>query len=307
MTKTAYRRFLFILFGVLFYSVSGTGAATGPVLEETLPGLAMNVLTTAHLVPMESETLLMAEGVEIRLSDIEKAVSRAQPDQRRLLNQNLFVVLEQIAAEQILYHQALANGIPDQGRDKTEVIQDFLTSKADSIPVTDEEAAAFYESNKEMVGGMAFDQVKESIKSFLGNQKKQEAVDRYLATLGETAKIEVNREWAESQYAIAKNNPVDKARASGKPSMIEFGATGCVPCDMMQPILEKVEKKYGDRLNVVFVHVRENPFLGARFGIRSIPVQVFYDKNGKEVFRHTGFYAEAEVMKQIEKMEVAPK
>ncbi|MFP4349853.1 MAG: thioredoxin family protein, partial [Desulfococcaceae bacterium] len=58
---------------------------------------------------------------------------------------------------------------------------------------------------------------------------------------------------------------------------------------------------------LVFVHVRENPFLGARFGIRSIPVQVFYDKNGKEVFRHTGFLAEAEVMKQIEKMEVASK
>ncbi|MFW5639773.1 MAG: thioredoxin family protein [Thermodesulfobacteriota bacterium] len=307
MTKTIYRRFIFILFWVLFYSVSGTGAATGPVLEETFPGLAMNILTTAHLVPMESETLLKAEGVEIRLSDIEEAVSGAPSEQRPLLKQNLFLVLEQIAAEQILFYQALSNGISAQGRDETEVIQDFLSRKADSVSVTDEEAAAFYESNKEMVGGMAFDQVKESIKSFLADQKKQEAIERYLATLGETANIEVNRKWAEAQYTIARDNPVDKARSSGKPSMIEFGATGCVPCDMMQPILEKVEKKYGDRLNVVFVHVRENPFLGARFGIRSIPVQVFYDKNGKEVFRHTGFLAEAEVMKQIEKMEVASK
>ena len=71
---------------------------------------------------------------------------------------------------------------------------------------------------------------------------------------------------------------------------------------MMQPILDKLRKTRGDRLNVVFVNVREDQLLGARFGIRSIPVQVFYDRAGKEVFRHIGFFAEAEVNKQLEKL-----
>ncbi|MBW2050127.1 MAG: hypothetical protein JRJ09_16595 [Deltaproteobacteria bacterium] len=44
--------------------------------------------------------------------------------------------------------------------------------------------------------------------------------------------------------------------------------------------------------------------LGARFGIRVIPVQVFYNAKGKEVFRHQGFYAEAEVLKQVKKLGV---
>jgi len=35
--------------------------------------------------------------------------------------------------------------------------------------------------------------------------------------------------------------------------------------------------------------------------IRSIPVQVFYDENGDELFRQAGFYAEPDVLKQIEK------
>jgi thioredoxin 1 len=91
---------------------------------------------------------------------------------------------------------------------------------------------------------------------------------------------------------------------SGKPTMVEFGATGCIPCDMMKPILDKLRKNYPDRLNVVFVHVRENQILGARFGIQSIPVQVFYDRNGEEVFRHVGFYAEADVLKQLVKLGV---
>jgi thioredoxin 1 len=73
---------------------------------------------------------------------------------------------------------------------------------------------------------------------------------------------------------------------------------------MMQPILNKLKKKFADSLNVVFVQVRENQVLGARFGIRSIPVQAFFDKNGEEVFRHVGFYAEEEVLKQLAKMGV---
>ena len=84
--------------------------------------------------------------------------------------------------------------------------------------------------------------------------------------------------------------------------MVEFGATGCIPCDMMQPILDNLRKKYPDKLNVVFVHVREEQILGARFGIRSIPVQVFFDKDGEEVFRHEGFFPEAKVTEVLSKM-----
>jgi thioredoxin 1 len=91
---------------------------------------------------------------------------------------------------------------------------------------------------------------------------------------------------------------------SGKPTLVQFGAGGCPPCDMMQPILGKLKKRFPDKLNVVFAHVRENPILGARFGIRSIPVQVFFDKNGEEVFRHVGFYAEDEILKQLAQMRV---
>jgi len=90
-----------------------------------------------------------------------------------------------------------------------------------------------------------------------------------------------------------------KARMSGKPTMVEFGATGCIPCDMMQPILERLRKKFPESLNVVFVNVREKQILGTRFGIETIPQQAFYDKYGTEVFRHVGFYAEVEVLKQL--------
>ena len=88
--------------------------------------------------------------------------------------------------------------------------------------------------------------------------------------------------------------------------MIEFGAAGCVPCDMMQPILDQASKKnFPKKLNVVFcARAARTSFWAPRFGIRSIPVQAFFDKNGEEVFRHVGFYAEEEVLKQLAKMGV---
>ena len=179
-----------------------------------------------------------------------------------------------------------------------------MNQKFRDVQVSDEEAKTFYEANKAMVGGLPFEQVKEAIKQVLVQQKRQDAFASYLQGLGGKTDIRVNREWVKAQHALAKDNPVDKARMSGKPTMVEFGAKGCVPCDMMQPILDNLRKKYPDKLNVVFVHVGENQILGARFGIQSIPVQVFYDRNGKEVFRHVGFYAEAEVLKQLVKLGV---
>ncbi|MCF8127297.1 MAG: thioredoxin family protein [Deltaproteobacteria bacterium] len=151
---------------------------------------------------------------------------------------------------------------------------------------------------------MPFDQVKGSIEQFLLQQKKQEFLDAHINALGEKAHIRLNRDWVKKQAQLALNNPVDQARMTGKPTLAEFGASGCIPCDMMQPILENLRKKYPGKLSVIFIHVKENQMLAARFGIRAIPVQVFYDGKGKEVFRHQGFYAEAEVLKQLKKMGV---
>jgi len=47
---------------------------------------------------------------------------------------------------------------------------------------------------------------------------------------------------------------------------------------MMQPILENLRKKFGERLDVIFVDVTEEQMLGALYGINSIPVQVFLIK-----------------------------
>lgn len=142
------------------------------------------------------------------------------------------------------------------------------------------------------------------MRQYLLQEKKQQVFSSYLSALTTSLQLSINAEWVAEQHTLALDNPVDRARRSNKPTMVEFGATGCIPCDMMQPILDNLEKNHGDEMNVVFVHVGEQQILAARYDIRSIPVQVFFDAQGREVFRHTGFFAEEEVAKQLAQMGV---
>jgi thioredoxin 1 len=86
-------------------------------------------------------------------------------------------------------------------------------------------------------------------------------------------------------------------------TFIELGSVKCVPCRQMKPVMARVEKKYGDRITILFHDVwkPDQRQYAVKYGIRVIPTQVFLDKDGKEFFRHEGFYPEAEIDKLLQK------
>ena len=90
----------------------------------------------------------------------------------------------------------------------------------------------------------------------------------------------------------------------GTVTMIDIGARKCIPCKMMAPILEELEKEYKDRAAIVFIDVWQNPEEGRKYRIRSIPTQIFYDKEGKEVYRHEGFFDKASIVAKLEQLGV---
>jgi hypothetical protein len=181
-------------------------------VEQAYPGFASGILKGAKIVAMKKGTLLASEGIEIRESQLKETVEKADPKIREELRKNLFFILEQETMKAVLVKEARASGAVTKGLSDTEAIQAYLDQKFRNIQVSDGEAKAFYEANKEMVGGLPFDQVKEAIVQVLAQQKKQDAFASYLQGLGDKTDISVNREWVKAQYALAKDNPVDKAR-----------------------------------------------------------------------------------------------
>ena len=300
---------IFLGIGCLFFVCFHISLVTAQppksqTVEQAYPFLASTILKSAKILNMEKGLLLTLDGMEIPESHLTEIVGKAEPSIRPELRKNLFFLLEQETMKKILVREAKHSGISLQGLSDEQAIQAYLNHLVRGVTVSDMEVKAFYEENKELVGGAPFEQVKEAVHQVLLEQKKARAVDNHIRDLVRRADIIINEEWVKDQYALATDNPVDKARLSGKPTMVEFGATGCIPCDMMQPILDKLRKDYPDTLNVVFVHVREKPIMGARFSIRSIPVQVFFDRDGKELFRHVGFFPESKVKQQLKTMGV---
>lgn len=84
-------------------------------------------------------------------------------------------------------------------------------------------------------------------------------------------------------------------------TFVEIGSLNCIPCKMMQPIMEEIEREYRGQVKVVFHDVwttNGRPY-GMKYGIRVIPTQVFLDKDGREYFRHEGFFSKEEVVRVL--------
>jgi len=289
--------------GTLDSSLSSSKPRT---VNELYPGLTTGALTYAMVSDLPEGLLLRAGELIIKEKDVNEEIAKAPEQMRPQLKKNAFFVLEQIATYKLILAEARAetakNGSDISQKDEKTIIQDYLQTLVKMVKVADSEILDFYNGNKEMFGGASPVQIKPQIEQFLLQQKQQELIDEHIRTMSRRMRIEVSASWLKVQAALALDNPVDKARASGKPTLVELGASGCVPCDMMQPILEALRKKYGEKINIIFVHVGQEQILGARYGIQAIPVQIFFDKNGKEFFRHVGFFPQEEVEKKLSEM-----
>lgn len=102
-------------------------------------------------------------------------------------------------------------------------------------------------------------------------------------------------------FSITVNAQTSSKNVPARPKItfVELGSVNCIPCKKMQPVMKAIEKKYGEKVKVIFYDVwteEQQPF-AKQYGIRLIPTQVFLDENGKEFFRHEGFFPEDEIHK----------
>ena len=69
--------------------------------------------------------------------------------------------------------------------------------------------------------------------------------------------------------------------ASGKPVMVDFGATWCGPCKALAPRIEEIEKEYEGKAMIGTADVDECSDLAAKFRIRNVPTVLFF-KGGSD-------------------------
>jgi thioredoxin 1 len=83
------------------------------------------------------------------------------------------------------------------------------------------------------------------------------------------------------------------------PILVDFFATWCGPCKMMQPILEDTAKKLGEKVKIVKVDVDKNPLAASKFQVRGVPTLILFQK-GKILWRESGVVPAHQLVKSIE-------
>ncbi len=80
------------------------------------------------------------------------------------------------------------------------------------------------------------------------------------------------------------------------PRLVDLGSDKCAQCKMMKPILDDLREEYAGRMDVLFLDVYKVEGAAEKYGVDVIPTQIFLDAEGKELFRHVGFYSSQEIL-----------
>lgn len=101
---------------------------------------------------------------------------------------------------------------------------------------------------------------------------------------------------------VAADDAVQRALRAGKSTVAEFGANSCAQCREMKPILEGLQREFGQHIAVVNVDLikqREVNYI-QRYGIQLMPTQVFFDAQGREIGRHLGKITGEEILARLQ-------
>jgi len=85
--------------------------------------------------------------------------------------------------------------------------------------------------------------------------------------------------------------------------LVDFWAEWCGPCRMLGPILEDVSEEV-ENVTIIKVNVDDNSELSAKYGVRSIPVVMAFDK-GEVVDKFVGLKKKEEIIAFINKLETS--
>ena len=86
--------------------------------------------------------------------------------------------------------------------------------------------------------------------------------------------------------------------SQSKPTLVDFYARWCGPCQMQAPIIDRIKADYGDKLNVRKIDVEHDRELAAVYRVSAIPTHVLY-KDGRTMWRTSGYCPDADIESKL--------
>lgn len=109
-------------------------------------------------------------------------------------------------------------------------------------------------------------------------------------------------QWLSARYEVSSTPvvklyandtiPFAKAIKGDKLVLVDFNATWCKPCRMMQPSIDKIREQRPDDVIVYSIDIDKEPEYNALYQISNIPLVLMF-KQGKQLHRSEGYLEEA--------------
>lgn len=93
--------------------------------------------------------------------------------------------------------------------------------------------------------------------------------------------------------------PAASVPAEAGARLVELGSTSCQSCKAMHEELARLREECGTSIAVEEIDVWKDEDAARRFGVNIIPTQVFLGPDGREIDRHVGFLARAEIRERF--------
>lgn len=87
---------------------------------------------------------------------------------------------------------------------------------------------------------------------------------------------------------------------SDKPVLVDFWATWCGPCKIVEPTVEQIAKDFEGKIKVGKVDVDANQELASRYAVMSIPTFMIF-KGGQPVAQFVGAQPKSKFEEEINK------
>ena len=99
-------------------------------------------------------------------------------------------------------------------------------------------------------------------------------------------------------------SPLPEIPVKGKITMVVFGQSGCVGCTLQARAIRSLEEKYreSDQVAIIYVDITTHTGQVTKYQLEEVPTQIFYDKDGNEVYRHKGIMLKGSIVSRLTKI-----
>jgi len=257
----------------------------------------------------ERQKLAQINTRVISVAQFGRELDKVPSPYKEMLQEDPKQFLEQLVLQEVLIQEAERLGVKSDANAKPEEkdssqIQNLLKKEViDKVKVSKEEIEILYKEHQSKMGKKKLDEVAPLLEELIRDAKGKEKVEEYITSLREKAKVEIDENRLKGITAVAPDTNTseefNKAVKSGKPLLVDFGANNCVPCRQLRPILKDIAKEQSGKAEILIIDVYKFKSLAADHKIQVVPTLIFFDKTGKEVYRHMGAWDKDSIVKKL--------